>query len=80
MLLGGVLIDDRHIPELAELLPSPLRNKLILAHRFRSELVALTTREREQILTAIEQAPGRLDEDLRNLILRESSWRRSTRH
>ena len=79
-LLGGVLIDDRHIPELAELVPSPLRNKLILAHRLRSELVALTTREREQILTAIEQAPGRLDEDLHNLILRESSWRRSTRH
>ena len=79
MLLGGISIDDRHIPELARLVPSPLRNKLILAHRLRSELVALTARERELILTALEQTPGRLDEDLCNLILREPTWRPSLR-
>ena len=76
MLLGGVPIDDRPIPLLAELLPTALANKLRVARTFGSRVVALTAEEREQILMAIERAPGKLDDDLRYLILRETSWRR----
>jgi hypothetical protein len=77
MVLGGVPIDDRHIPQLAGLLPTALANKLTVARAFGSQVVALTSEEREQILMAIERAPGKLDDDLRYLILRQASWRRS---
>lgn len=76
MLLGGVRIDDRHIPQLAGVLPRPLANKLNVARTFGSQVVALTAEERELILLAIECAPGKLDDDLRYLILRQTSWRR----
>ena len=76
MLVGGVPIDDRHLPQLAGLLPTALANKLTVARTLGSQIVALTTEEREQILMAIERAPGKLDDDLRYLILRQASWRR----
>ena len=76
MLLGGVPIEDRHIPELARLLPKTLASKLTVARTFGSQVVALTSEERRQIVMAIERAPGTLDDDLRYLILRQPSWRR----
>lgn len=76
MLLEGVPIDERQIPELAGLLPTPLANRLTVARTHGSRIVALTAEEREQILMAIERNPGRLDYDLRHLILRQTSWRR----
>ena len=76
MLVGGVPIDDRHIPQLAGVLPTALANKLTVARTLGSQVVGLTAAEREQILMAIERAPGKLDDDLRYLILRQASWRR----
>ena len=76
MLLGGVPIDERDIPEIARLLRPALASKLTVARTFRSEVIALTAEERDEILLAVERAPGQLDEDLRDLILRQSSWRR----
>ena len=76
MSLGGVPIDDRHIPQLEGVLPMLLGNKLKVARTFGSRVVALTAEEREQILLAIERAPGNLDDDLRHLILHQTSWRR----
>ena len=76
MLLEGVPIDERHIPQLAGLLPPVLAKKLTVARAFGSQIVALTTEERQQILLALERSPGKLDDDLRLLILRQSSWRR----
>jgi hypothetical protein len=77
MVLGGVPIDDRHVLQLERLLPTALANKLTVARTLGSQIVALSAEEREQILTAIERAPGKLDDDLRYLILRQASWRRS---
>lgn len=54
----------------------PLANRLTVARTHGSRIVALTAEEREQILMAIERNPGRLDYDLRHLILRQTSWRR----
>lgn len=76
MLVEGVPIDERHIPQLAGLLPTALANKLTVARTLGSQIVALTADEREQILSAIERNPGKLDDDLRYLILRHTSWRR----
>ena len=76
MLVGGVPIDDRQVTQLAGLLPTGLANTLIVARTFGSQIVALTAEERQQILMAMERAPGKLDEDLRYLILRQASWRR----
>ncbi len=53
-----------------------LGNKLKVARTFGSRVVALTAEEREQIRLAIERAPGNLDDDLRHLILHQTSWRR----
>jgi hypothetical protein len=76
MLLGGVEVDDQHIPQLARLLPRALANKVTVARTFGSQVVALTAEEREQIVMAIERDPGALDDDLRYLILRQAAWRR----
>ena len=54
MLVGGVPIDDRHIPQLAGVLPTSLANKLTVARTLGSQVVGLTATEREQILMAIE--------------------------
>jgi hypothetical protein len=76
MLLEGVPIDERHIQQLAALLPNELAKKLTVARTFGSQIVALTHRERQEILLALERSSGKLDEDLRLLILRQASWRR----
>ena len=76
MLLEGVPIDERHISQLAGLLPTELAKKLTVARTLGSQIVALTANEREQILLALERSPGKLDDDLRLLIMRQSSWRR----
>ena len=47
-----------------------------MARTLGSQIVALTAEERDQIVQAIERNPGRLDYDLRHLILRQTSWRR----
>jgi len=75
MLLEGVPIDERHIAELADLLPTALANKLTVARRLGSQVVRLSVEEREQIVSTLEHSPGRLDDDLRYLILRQTSWR-----
>lgn len=77
MLLEGVPIDERHIPQLAGLLPTELAKKLTVARTLGSQIVALNAKERQQILLALERSPGKLDDDLRLLILRQNSWRRA---
>jgi len=76
MLLEGVPIDDRQIRQLLGVVPPALANKLTVARVFGSQVVALTAEERAQILAAIEREPRRLDDDLRDLILRQTKWRR----
>ena len=48
----------------------------VVARVFGSQVVALTAEERAQVLAAIEREPRRLDDDLRDLILRQTKWRR----
>ena len=76
MLLEGIPIDDRQIRQLLGVVPPALANKLTVARVFGSQVVALTAEERAQILAAIEREPRRLDDDLRDLILRQTKWRR----
>ena len=76
MLLEGVPIDERQIRQLAALLPTELAKKLTVASTFGSQIVALTHREQQAILMALERSSERLDEDLRLHILRQASWRR----
>jgi len=73
MVLGGAHVDDRLIPELARVVPPVLSRKLTTAHTLRSQVVALTTNEREAILAALERPPERLG-DLRNALRREVQW------
>jgi hypothetical protein len=77
----GMLIGrrpDRRSPVRRPLgvVPPALANKLTLARVFGSQVVALTAEERAQILAAIEREPRRLDDELRDLILRQTKWRR----
>ena len=78
MLLGGVNVDDRLIPELARVVPSALARKLQTAAFYRSSVVGLTIDERDAILAALENPPESLG-DLRDALLREVQWRRRER-
>jgi hypothetical protein len=78
VLLGGVNVDDRLIPELARIVPPALARKLQTASFYRSSVVGLTINEREAILTALEKPPDSLG-DLRDELLREVQWRRRER-
>jgi hypothetical protein len=78
VLLGGVNVDDRLIPELARIVPRPLARKLQTASFYRSSVVGLTIDEREAILAALENPPDSLG-DLRDELLREVQWRRRER-
>jgi hypothetical protein len=62
MLLDGVHIDDRDVPQLARLVPPALGRKLLVAHTFRSQVVALTSSERDHLVAAVLKAPAELDE------------------
>ena len=78
VLLGGVNVDDRLIPELARIVPSALARKLQTASFYRSSVVGLTIDERDAILAALENPPESLG-DLRDALLREVQWRRRER-
>jgi hypothetical protein len=78
VLLGGVNVDDRLIPELARIVPPALSRKLQTAAFYHSSVVGLTIDEREAILAALEKPPDSLG-DLRDALLREVQWRRRER-
>lgn len=78
MLLGGVSVDDRLIPELARLVPPALAHKLQTASLYRSKVVGLTFNEREEVLAALEDPPESLG-DLRDALLLKLQWRRRER-
>jgi hypothetical protein len=60
VLLSGVPIEDRVVLQLAGLVEPPLGSKLVTAYRLPSSVLVPTSREREAILTALEDAPPRL--------------------
>lgn len=60
MLLSGVPVDNRLVLQLAGLVEPTLGTKLVTACRLRSSVLVLTSREREAILRALEDAPPRL--------------------
>lgn len=74
MLLGGVSLEDRLVRKLAEVLNGPLENKLTQALVFRAKVVALTPEEKATVLSALERAPGEL-QDVRDLLLADDQWR-----
>ena len=74
MLLSGVPVEDRLVLQLAGLVEPGLGTKLVTAHRLRWRVLVLTSREREAILTALEDAPPRL-RDVSEAIL--DVWGRS---
>ena len=78
MLLGGVSVDDRLIPELARLVRPALAHKLQTASLYRSKVVALTFDERDEVLAALENPTESLG-DLRDALLLELQWRRRER-
>ena len=74
MVLGGVEVEDRLVLELARIVPPNLGRKLATAHALRSQVIALTTDEREAVLDALERPPESLG-DLREALLAEVQWR-----
>lgn len=55
MVVSGATVDDRLVLALARAVDHPgLANKLSLAHRFRSEVVNLSSSERAHVLRALE--------------------------
>jgi hypothetical protein len=61
VLLGCVPVEDRQVLQIAGLVDPTLGTKLVTAYRLRFPLVALTDREREAIVAALESAPALRD-------------------
>ena len=58
MVISGATVDDSLVLALARAVNHPgLARKLSLAHRFRSEVVNLSSRERALVLTTLEGSP-----------------------
>ena len=56
MVINGATVDDRLVLELARTVSQPaLAHKLRTAHRFRSEVVNLSSSERVHVLAALER-------------------------
>ena len=56
MVINGAAVDDSLVLALARAVKQPgLAQKLSLAHRFRSEVVNLSSRERALVLTTLER-------------------------
>ena len=56
MVISGATVDDRLVLALARAVDHPgLAHKLSLAHRFRSEVVNLSSSERALVLRALER-------------------------
>ena len=73
MLLGGVAVDDRLIPELARIVDSTLGGKLTTAYTLRSKVFALTRVEKETILEALEDPRPQLA-GLRTALAANNGW------
>jgi hypothetical protein len=61
MLLGGVPVEDRQVLRIAGFVDPTLGSKLVTAFRLHFPVVALSYREREAILAALETAPALRD-------------------
>jgi hypothetical protein len=68
MQLDGVSVDHAVVRELATQVRNPLREKLLRAVFFSSEVVAVTSGERAEILSALDRLPLKY-EDVRESFL-----------
>jgi hypothetical protein len=73
MMIGGVRLEDRDVRALASILERPLRRRLEQALLFRAKVLALTRDEKAEVLSALERAPGGLEE-VRELLLADETW------
>ena len=73
MLLDGVSVDDRVVRQLAALVERPLGHKLEQALFFSARVVALTSREREAVLTAFERLPWEYEDVRARFLAAESA-------
>ena len=80
MVINGATVDDRLVLELARAVSQPaLAHKLRTAHRFRSEVVNLSSSERVLVLAALERGSLEL-RPLRAELAGHLAWRSVTRH
>ena len=74
MMIGGVWVDERQVRALAAILDRPLGRRLEQALLFRAQILAMTQAEKRAVLSALERAPGELEE-VRELLLADEGWR-----
>jgi hypothetical protein len=77
VLLNGVPVEDRLVLELSRFVEPTVASKLVMAYRLRSGVVALTVRERESILGALEDGSYALSwslREVRDVFLRSDDW------
>ena len=72
MLLSGVQVENRHVLQIAGLVEGSLGSKLVTAYRLRVSVGALSYREREAILAALDTAPAL--RDLRDALVANGAW------
>jgi hypothetical protein len=72
VLLSGVQVEERQVLQIAGLVDATLGSKLVRAYRLRFPVVALTYREREAILAALDASPAL--RDLRDALLATDAW------
>ena len=79
MVLDGVDLDDDVVRELAAVVDRPLAQKLERALFFRSEIVALTRDERDEVMAAMGR--GRVEPtDVRDRLLAPARWGELAEH
>jgi len=75
MIINGATIEDRHVLELARVVGHHgLAHKLKSAHRFRSEVINLSTSERALVLRSLEAGSLEL-RALREQLMEHAAWR-----
>lgn len=80
MVINGATVDDRLVLELARTVSQPaLAHKLRTAHRFRSEVVNLSSSERVHVLAALERGSPEF-RALHAELAEHLAWRPVTRH
>jgi hypothetical protein len=73
MVLDGVVVDERVVRELAQVVDAPLAQKLERALFFKAEVVALTREERDAVAAAMNHG-RREPEDVRERLLTGARW------